>query len=49
MYKERKKQKKIYEKRRKYMEDKDKNGDGGSRSYQCKKWGDRKNQKDQKS
>ena len=31
------------------MDDKDKNGDGGSGRYHRKNWGDKKNQKDPKA
>ena len=43
-----KNQKKI-EKKSNYMDDKDKNGDGGSGRYHRKNWGDKKNQKDPKA
>ena len=48
-YKEPKNQKNIDEKIRKYMNDKQKNDDVRSGSYQQKKWGDKQNQKYQKS
>ena len=47
--KEPKNQKHIDENRIKFMNDKYKNANSGSKSYHQKKWGDKKNQKDKKA